>query len=115
MTEQEIKENIVTTADWWNWMTGEYIFHDPDFDEPPEGDGTTFTVYDFKKGTKASWTFDPAASNYKDNGHAGGDLALVRDFLEAVDTRDFSKLSSSLDASVDSHVMGFACERSRNR
>ena len=80
-----------------------------------EGDGTTFTVYDFKKGTKASWTFDPAASNYKDNGHAGGDLALVRDFLEAVDTRDFSKLSSSLDASVDSHVMGFACERSRNR
>ena len=55
------------------------------------------------------------ASNYKDNGHAGGDLALVRDFLEAVDTRDFSKLSSSLDASVDSHVMGFACERSRNR
>lgn len=44
MTEQEIKENIVTTADWWNWMTGEYIFHDPDFDEPPEGDGTTFGI-----------------------------------------------------------------------
>jgi len=80
-----------------------------------EGDGTTFAVYDFRKGTKASWTFDPSASNYKDNGHAGGDLALVRDFLEAVDTRDFSKLSSSLDASVDSHLMGFACEACRLR
>ena len=44
MTEQEIKWNVITTADWWNWMTGEYIFHDPDFDEPPEGDGTTFGI-----------------------------------------------------------------------
>ena len=38
---------------------------------------------------------------------------IIRDFLQAVDTRDFSLLSSSLEASVESHLMGFACERSR--
>ena len=36
-----------------------------------------------------------------------------RAFLQAVDTRDFSLLSSSLEASVESHIMGFACEKSR--
>ena len=76
-----------------------------------EGDGTTFTVHLFRTGEKRVWTSRLDA--VRDNGHAGGDLALVRDFLEAVDTRDFAKLSSSLDASVESHVMGFACERSR--
>lgn len=25
---------------YWNWITGEYIFHDPDYDEPPYNDGT---------------------------------------------------------------------------
>ena len=44
---------------------------------------------------------------------SGGDLALVRDFLMAVDRHDESLLSSSLAASVESHVMGFACEKSR--
>ena len=79
-----------------------------------EGDGTEFTIYQFRSGRKLSWRFEGYESgNYKDNGHAGGDLALIRDFLEAVDTRDFGKLSSSLDASVESHLMGFDCEAKR--
>lgn len=79
-----------------------------------EGDGTAFTIHRFRSGQKLQWRFEPPESgNYKDNGHAGGDLALMRDFLEAVDTRDFAKLSSSLDASVESHLMGFACEKDR--
>ena len=79
-----------------------------------EGDGTTFTLYRFDTGKSYAWSFRPAdEGNYKDSGHGGGDLQLIRDFLEAVDTRDFGKLSSSFDASVESHVMGFACERSR--
>ena len=79
-----------------------------------EGDGTAFTIHRFRSGKKLEWRFvPPEGGNYVDNGHAGGDLALIRDVLEAVDAQDSSKLSSSLDASVESHVMGFACERSR--
>lgn len=79
-----------------------------------EGDGKTFTLHRFDTGKAYPWAFvPPEGDNYRESGHAGGDLALIRDFLEAVDTRDFTKLSSSLDASVESHLMGFAVERSR--
>lgn len=78
-----------------------------------EGDGTTFTVYQFRSGRKLAWRFEAPEGKYKDSGHAGGDLALIRDLIRAVDTRDASFLSSSLTASVESHLMAFACERSR--
>ena len=41
------------------------------------------------------------------------DFRLVRDFLMAVDKHDPSLLTSSLEASVESHLIGFACEESR--
>ena len=50
---------------------------------------------------------------YEQQGHGGGDYRLVRDFLTAVDRRDPSLLTSSLEASVESHLIGFACEESR--
>ena len=79
-----------------------------------EGDGTTFTLYRFDTGRSYRWTFRPAdEGNYRDSGHGGGDLQLIRDFLEAVDTRNFAMLSSTFDVSVESHIMGFACEKSR--
>lgn len=79
-----------------------------------DGDGRTFTLHRFDTGRAYPWSFTPPeGEKYRESGHAGGDLALIRDFLQAVDTRDFSLLSSSLEASVESHVMGFACERSR--
>ena len=79
-----------------------------------EGDGTRFTVYDFRSGRQRNWAKKVSEiAEYKDAGHGGGDLALVRDFLRAVDAHDEAMLSSSLAASVESHVMGFACERSR--
>ena len=40
-------------------------------------------------------------------------MALVRDFVEAVSAHDESKLTSTIDASVESHVMGFRAEKSR--
>jgi predicted dehydrogenase len=49
----------------------------------------------------------------KKSGHGGGDYALVRDFIEAVALQDPGKLSSSIDASIESHIMGFAAEKSR--
>ena len=79
-----------------------------------EGDGSEFTLYNFR--TKEKFIWDGKVSEvdtYKASGHGGGDLALVRDLLEAVDTRDPAKLSSSVAASVESHIMGFACEKSR--
>ncbi len=79
-----------------------------------EGDGTTWTRTDFRTGETFVWDEKSAqAGQYASHGHAGGDLALVRDFLAAVATRDWSQLSSSLEASVESHLMGFACEQSR--
>lgn len=79
-----------------------------------EGDGKSFAVYDFRSGRKSVWAKDVyEIAEYKDSGHGGGDFALVRDFLKAVDKRDHSLLSSSLAASVESHIMGFACEKSR--
>ncbi len=78
-----------------------------------EGDGTTFTRHDFRTGEKVTWDASADAGQYAAHGHAGGDLALVHDFFEAVATRDWSKLSSSLEASVESHLMGFSCEASR--
>ena len=40
-------------------------------------------------------------------------MALVCDFLEAVDSHDESKLTINIDASIESHVMGFRAEKSR--
>ena len=53
------------------------------------------------------------ADEYKDAGHGGGDYGLVRDFVEAVAFEDPGKLSSSIADSIESHVMGFAAEKSR--
>ena len=79
-----------------------------------EGDGRAFTAYDFRSSKRSVWDKKVSEiAEYKGSGHGGGDLALVRDFLRAVDKHDEALLSSSLAASVESHVMGFACERSR--
>lgn len=79
-----------------------------------EGDGTQFAAYDFRANRRRVWAKKVSEIvEYKGSGHGGGDLALMRDFLRAVDAHDEAMLSSSLAASVESHVMGFACERSR--
>ncbi|MGN0854763.1 MAG: Gfo/Idh/MocA family protein [Kiritimatiellia bacterium] len=78
-----------------------------------EGDGTTFSVHSFRTGRRLVWKFEAPEGTYKDSGHAGGDLALIRDLLRAVDTRDAAYLSSDLATSVESHLMAFACEASR--
>ncbi len=79
-----------------------------------EGDDSTFKLWDFRTGKVKYWNGKIIEdARYVNHGHGGGDFALVRDFLEAVDARDESKLSSTVRASVESHVMGFACEKSR--
>ena len=79
-----------------------------------EGDMKKFTVWDFKTGKSSVWSMEVQdAEEYRGSGHGGGDYALVRDFIEAVALQDPGRLSSSIDASIESHIIGFAAEKSR--
>ena len=79
-----------------------------------EGNAKTFTLWDFKTRTSKTWRKDVADfDEYKESGHGGGDFGLVRDFVEAVAAQDPGKLSSSIRDSIESHIMGFAAEKSR--
>ncbi len=79
------------------------------------GDMKTFKITDFR--TRKTTIWDPKkieeVDEYATHGHGGGDLALVRDFVTAVDKNDASYLSSQIDVSVESHIMGFRAEQSR--
>ena len=79
-----------------------------------DGDGKQFTITEF--GTLKTHVWNRKIDEipeYKDSGHGGGDHALVRDFLEAVAWNDIKRLTSTVDASVESHVMAFDAEKSR--
>ena len=79
-----------------------------------EGDLTKFTVWDYLTRTPKVWNRKVAdIPEYKGSGHGGGDLALVRDFVEAVSRQDAGRLTSTIDVSIESHAIGFAAERSR--
>jgi predicted dehydrogenase len=78
------------------------------------GDMDTFTYTDYM--TRESFTWDISVSDvkgYEDSGHGGGDYRFVSDLLKAVYHRDESLLTSTVAASVESHVMGFRIEQSR--
>lgn len=78
------------------------------------GDMKTFTHTDFATGKKIQWkntTKDVA--EYRNSGHGGGDFLFIRDFVEAVYKQDPSVLTSTVAASVESHVMGYRAEKSR--
>ena len=79
-----------------------------------DGDGGRFTITEF--GTMKRHVWNKKISEipeYNDAGHGGGDHGLLRDFLEAVCWNDPSRMSSGVDVSVESHVMGFNAEKSR--
>ena len=79
-----------------------------------DGDSKQFTVTYFGPENRKTWNLKVSEiAEYAHAGHGGGDLGLVRDFLEAVDKRDDSHLSSNIKVSLESHVMGFAAEKSR--
>ena len=79
-----------------------------------EGDMTTFTFHDFRTGHKSVWDQKVSeVAEYKGSGHGGGDHLLVRDFVRAVSAQDEKLLSSTIDVSIESHVMGFMAEKSR--
>jgi predicted dehydrogenase len=78
------------------------------------GDMEELKVTDFR--TKKSITLVPKAEdveNYRNSGHGGGDWFLMRDFVQAVANQDPKYLTSTIDQSIESHLMGFAAEESR--
>lgn len=75
------------------------------------GDENELYIADFRTGEIVKWNVRDHASEA--SGHGGGDWGLVRDWLRAVEQQDSGLLSSSLEASMESHQMGFLAEKSR--
>jgi predicted dehydrogenase len=79
-----------------------------------EGDMGQMTIADFRTRERTvieSRTLD--VDRYAGAGHGGGDWRLLAAWVEAVATQDASLLTSTIDVSIESHLMGFAAERSR--
>lgn len=70
------------------------------------GDMSSFTITDFLTGKKTEWKQDT-------DGHGGGDWRLAQDWVNAVSQHNPALLTSTIDASIESHVMGFMAEQSR--
>ncbi|MEI9806697.1 MAG: Gfo/Idh/MocA family oxidoreductase [Bacteroidota bacterium] len=70
------------------------------------GDMESFTLTSFRTGKKLTWSM-------KTDAHGGGDHPMVKDWLQAVGQQNSALLSSSIDVSVESHIMAFAAEKSR--
>ncbi|MCY1537455.1 hypothetical protein D9M68_729500 [compost metagenome] len=78
------------------------------------GDMEEMVVTDFRTGKQIR--LKPKADDvegYKNAGHGGGDLFLARDFVQAVAHQDAKMLTSTIDESIESHIMGFMAEKSR--
>jgi len=70
------------------------------------GDMENFTLTTFRTGKKLTWSM-------KTDSHGGGDHPMVKDWVQAVGQQDPALLSSSIEVSVESHLMAFAAEKSR--
>lgn len=80
------------------------------------GDMTELVHHDFI--TKKETKFIPKTDDvegYKNSGHGGGDWLLVKDFVQAVSQKNPALLTSTIDDSIESHVMGFMAEESRKK
>jgi predicted dehydrogenase len=76
------------------------------------GDEHTLTVTQFLSEEQEKWEV-PAESIESD--HGGGDHGLVRDFIQAVKFNNPDRLTSTIRASMSSHLMGFKAEESRKK
>jgi predicted dehydrogenase len=80
-----------------------------------EGDMTQMRVADFRT-REPPQLFESrtlGVDRFAADGHGGGDWRLMANFVEAVATQDATVLTSTIDASIESHLAGFAAEESR--
>lgn len=71
-----------------------------------DGDMTTFKMIDFRTGKEEEWKQSTDA-------HGGGDWRLAANWIQAISKRDPGLLTSTIDQSIESHIIGFMAERSR--
>jgi len=74
------------------------------------GDETTLVINRFSTGRQTLWD---GKKELQGSGHGGGDHGLVHDFVRAVSAKDPKLLSSTIQVSMASHLMGFKAEESR--
>ena len=79
------------------------------------GDEQTLVVNDFSARKAVAYKAAELAAGYAGGGHGGGDMRLVRAFLQAVSQGDRSLLSSTIEDSMESHRIGFEAEASRKQ
>lgn len=78
------------------------------------GDMSTFVHTDFRTGEQTVYDNRPADGDpFAESGHGGGDWRLMHDWVKAVATQDPTVLTSTIEASIESHLMAFAAEESR--
>ena len=75
------------------------------------GDEKKLITYQFSSGKQDIW--DATKATKSASGHGGGDWGLVSDFVKAVINEDPDMLTSTIQASMESHLMGFKAEESR--
>ena len=81
-----------------------------------EGDMNQFTIHDFRTDeTKTVESKVTDIANYRNEGHGGGDWRLVTDWIQAVSQQNPDLLTSTIDASIESHIMCFMAEESREK
>lgn len=78
------------------------------------GDMTELVITDFR--TNKQTKLVPKAEDvdeYRNSGHGGGDWLLANDFVQAVSQQNPKLLTSTIDESIESHIMAFMAEESR--
>ncbi|OQA82733.1 MAG: hypothetical protein BWY31_03081 [Lentisphaerae bacterium ADurb.Bin242] len=76
-------------------------------------DGETILVTDFLTGKVSQYSTFLPNDNGILSGHGGGDLGLMRTFIEAVACNDRTRILSGPDETLESHLITFAAEESR--
>ncbi|HMS55046.1 MAG TPA: Gfo/Idh/MocA family oxidoreductase [Fimbriimonadaceae bacterium] len=77
------------------------------------GDERYLDVYDFEKQKAYRWDVNQQGGDL--GGHGGGDVQMVRDFTQAIIQDNQALLATNLRTSMESHLMGFRAEESRNK
>ncbi|KAG8943445.1 hypothetical protein FRC03_002481 [Tulasnella sp. 419] len=77
------------------------------------GDAYTFTCTNFKYPEGHPFRTTIAKPIFEDSSHGGGDLGLIRSFVNAVRRNDQSILETTIDEVLYSHLVVFASEKSR--
>ncbi|MFH0992635.1 MAG: Gfo/Idh/MocA family oxidoreductase [bacterium] len=75
------------------------------------GDEQTLAVVDFHTDKLTLW--DARKDADIASGHGGGDFGLVHDWVRAVSFKNPQLLTSTIEASMESHLIGFRAEESR--